>query len=613
MVAIPHANTAAGLSYGKEAADTTPEEAKNYVRDEAEIKLARKIDLLFDKYKKARSEYDFEWMDNYKFFRGRQWLEPRPAYRNAEVINIVWQTIQSQVPILTDSRPKFEFIPENPQDMQFAEIMNELAEADWQGKCWLSVLTEMLYDAKIYGTAISTLAWDQEENLGRGDLCYESAELFYCYPDPQARNINDRKSRGFIHAEPMTLEDIRRKWKKGKLVTADTIDLLKETKVDLNPLRFRSARGDRQSYEATRFGTFEDQPESKALVITAYYHCDEMDEIERMVEGGDGVEKRIYQLKLRYPKGRKTVVANGIVLEDGPNPNEDGKIPYCKLINYTLPREFWGENEINQLKGPQRAFNKIISYALDVLVLTGNPIWIVDTTSKVDTDKLNNAPGLVVEKSPGSEVRREAGVQLQPYVLQLMDRLKDYVETLSGSQDITRGIPAGGVTAASAIADLQNAAQTRMRQQSRNIDAYLQEFGQQYLSQVLQHYTVDRVFSYVGTDDVRKYFRAVIKKSENNQRILEVQRYDEFNQPIPQVDEIVINGSLKVRVTTGTALPFSKAQLKQEMQQLFDRGIIDRQEYFKQTDFPNWEAVEQRLTQQEQAKAEAAAAAEQAK
>jgi hypothetical protein len=194
-----------------------------------------------------------------------------------------------------------------------------------------------------------------------------------------------------------------------------------------------------------------------------------------------------------------------------------------------------------------------------------------------------------------------------------MDRIKEYVETLSGSQDITRGIPTGGVTAASAIADLQNAAQTRMRQQSRNIDAYLQDFGQQYLSKVMQFYTVDRVFSYVGTDEVRKYFRAVIKKGENNQRILEVQRYDDFNQPLPQVDEYVLKGSLDVRVTTGTALPFSKAQLKQEMMQLFDRGIIDRQEYFKQTDFPNWEAVETRLAEQEQAKAESAAAAEQAK
>lgn len=599
-----------GNEGGLPARDVTPDEAKNYIRDEAEIKLARKIELLFDKYKRARADYDYDWMENYKFFRGRQWLEPRPAYRNAEVINIVWQAIQSQVPILTDSRPKFEFIPEEPSDVKFAEIMNELAEADWQGKNWLMVLTELLYDAKIYGTAISQLEWDQNENLGRGDLCYESTELFYCYPDPQARQINDRRSRGFIYAEPMTLEEIRRKWKKGRYVTADTLDLLKETKVDLNPLRFRSPRGDRQIYESARLGGSQDTPESKALVITAYYHCDEMDEIERMVEGSDGAEKRIYELKLRYPKGRKVVVANGIVLEDGPNPYEDGKFPFCKLVNYPLPREFWGENEINQLKGPQRMFNKIISYALDILVLTGNPIWIVDTTSKVDTDKLNNAPGLVVEKTPGSEVRREAGVQLQPYVLQLMDRVKEYVETISGSQDITRGIPTGGVTAASAIADLQNAAQTRMRQQSRNIDAYLQDFGQQYLARVMQYYTVDKVFSYVGTDEVRQFFRAVIKKSENNERILEVQRYDENKQPLPVVDEYVLKGKLDVRVTTGTALPFSKAQLKQEMLQLFDRGLIDRQEYFKQTDFPNWTAVDQRLAEKEQAQAEAAAAAD---
>ena len=123
-------------------------------KDEATVRRVKKI---LHKAKKKRAQYDYKWLEYYKFFRGVQWQKDRPSYRHAEVINMVFQTIQSQVPTMTDARPKVEFMPAEPADREFAEVMNQLFKADWERGKWLNDTTEVLYDGHIYGSGFSRL------------------------------------------------------------------------------------------------------------------------------------------------------------------------------------------------------------------------------------------------------------------------------------------------------------------------------------------------------------------------------------------------------------------------------------------------------------------------
>jgi hypothetical protein len=343
--------------------------------------------------------------------------------------------------------------------------------------------------------------------------------------------------------------------------------------------------------------------------MTLYVKAEDMeDTTEDQQDPTTGeVIKVVTGQQLKYPNGKKIVVCNGVVLESGPNPYDDGEWPYQRWPNYILPREFWGISEIEQLEGPQKTFNKLVSFVLDVLTLMGNPIWVVDNTSGVDTENIFNRPGLIIEKEAGSEVRREEGVQLQPYVLQLIDRMKEWFDQVNGSNDITRGINPGGVTAASAIADLQNAAQTRIRQKSRNLDAYLQNLGQQYVSRVFQFYTAPQVFRLTNNQGVNKYFKFHVQTDETGTRKAMVENYNE--QGLSQgIKEHQARGNFDVRVTTGSSLPFNKAEKEQRLYGLFDRQIIDGEEVLKGLDYPNYEAIQMRMQQKAMEAAQAQAA-----
>lgn len=580
--------------------DLTPDQ-------EAAVKL---VERLYNKAKKARERYDFKWIDYHRMFRGRQWSERRPSYRHSEVVNLIFEAIQSMIPIMTDSRPRITFLPEQPDDYKFAEILNKVLESDWDRNKWMTKLTEIIFDAHIYGTGCSSLEYDQEGNYGLGALNFRAEDPFSFYPDPAARDINAKESDWFVFGDALEVGKL-------KCLYPDFAEYIHSDLVDLR-YNSRSIEGEDYFYSQINNMITRDVPspreQDKALVLTLFIKPkDIVEDQEESQDPETGESKVEYVQRLKYPNGRKIIIVNKIPVIDEEIEYEDGKFPYSKFQNYINPREFWGISEVEQLESPQRVFNKLISFALDTLTLMGNPIWIVDTASGVDTSQLMNSPGLIIEKDGQGEVRREPGVELQPYVLQLIDRMEKWFNGVSGSQDVTRGINPTGVTANAAIENLQQAAQTRVRQKMRNLDDYLKDVGAQYVSRVLQYYTVPQVYRITGDDDAVEFFKFHVEHRDDGtgelQKIGVVRPFiqDVTGQYVESEvsQDYILKGNFDVHVNTGSALPFSKAEKEQRLLQYFDRQIIDAEELLKQVEYPNYQAV---LARMDQKKAQAAAA-----
>lgn len=588
------------------AGATNPSDYQPTAEEKKAIKLVQK---LFEKAKKHRSKYDEHWLDYYKMFRGKQWKEQRPSYRHAEVINFIFQNIQSQIPILTDSRPRFDFLPQEPQDIEFAKILSQVASSDWEQGNWLMKLAENLYDSHIHGAALASMEYDARKKLGLGAICYNVADPTYCFPDPNAFDVNER-SEFFIYAEPVDVEILKKEYPEHKdHIKPDLIDLAQGDKTDLDQVRFKSPVDNKTILEGT--SAYEANYRNQALKITCWLKDDDFEDIEKARQLEDGTEEKYYEQQLKYPNGRKICLASGVLLSDGPNPYEDGLFPYARLVNYLLPREFWGISEVEQLQSPQKIFNKLVSYALDVLTLMGNPIWKVGTGSGVDTDNLFNRPGLIVEAEDISQIQREEGVQLQPYVLQLIDRMQDWFQEIGGRTDVTQGVSPGGVTAASAISSLQEAAQTRLRQKSRNLDAFLQHMGQLYKNRVFQFYSAPRIVRLTNDDNSQRYFKLHIENIDDGMggktRKATVRGYTmgedgSYTEDL-EAKEYLLKGDFDVKVATGSSLPFAKTEKANLAFKMMEAGAIDELELLKAVDWPNAEGVYQEVQERQKQKA----------
>lgn len=562
----------------------------------------------FEKLKKHRSKYDYNWLHYYKMWRGDQWDGIKmPKHRQRECINMIWQTVQANMPLQTDARPRIQFVAEEPSDIEFANVLNEVMEADWERGNWLVPLSEIILDGYIYGTGYGSLVYDAEADFGMGSAQFESEDPFYLYPDNEAREINDNRSKIFIKAEPVDTDSLKREFPEFEDKIKSDIDSdIQSSKTSLNDYTARSSNADRDMPDVS-FLTGKQKTTPRTMLITAWMKPDETEEVESEEIGENGEIENKVIIKKVYPFGRVIKIANGLKIFEG-TLTESGRFPFMKYVNYMLPREFFGVSEVEQLESPQRVFNKILNAAIEIMNLMGNPIWVISTDSGIDPNKLINRTGLVVEKEPGSEARREHGVELNATIFPLLDRLESWFDKIGGNQEVSRGQAPASITASSAIEQLMDAARTRIKQKQRNLDAMVRDMGRQYVDIVLENYTKSRVFRVTNDQTGTKYFKFRVDKvlvDGKTQLVGKIRNYvqtdGESIAMSDQEQEFFISGRFDVKVNTGTSLPFAVADKETKSFSLFDRGIIDEEEVLNNIEYPNKEQVIQKLMERKAA------------
>jgi hypothetical protein len=593
-----------------------------YEPNEAETAAIKLVEQLFTQAKKAKEPTDAKWVDQYKFFRGKQWPERRPSYRHSEVLNYIFSEVQTVLVLLTDNRPNIEVTPEDPSDLEFAEILSQILTSKWDRHNWYQVLAMAIVDASIYGTAIAGVPWKPKLAQGLGDFAFENEDPFHFFPDPHAQSrINDEHCDWTLTAKPTPVRKLKAKHPdKADFLKSDIGDLsgTYQDRENGEEVRYKSPTDNRLMIESEK--SVRPHRSDEILELCLYLKSDELveEEVGEKADPETGIKTKLYQTKKKYPTGRKIVVAGGVLLEDGPNPYENGDFPFARLVDHELPREFWGIGEVENLRSPQMIVNKLISYVLDVLTIMGNPIWVVDTNSMVDTDNLTNQPGLVVEKAPGSEVQRMEGVQLQPYVMQTLQfMVENVLNKLGSTAEVSRGAAPAADSSGYAIAQLQEAAQTRIRGKSRNVEMFLKDVGSLMVDRILQFYQLPRVERITNNTNAAEYFKFHITEVQDMagaaaevgaavpNKIAHIVPMEQATDPMtgekagPYLEgapiQIPIKSKLDVKINVGSSLPFAKLENRQMAEKLFGMGIIDVEEYLKQIDYPNREKILQKL------------------
>jgi len=559
-----------GANSGSISEKTIPED-----QGKVEKNLAEQVLRAYKEAKKHRATYDKNWDRWYRLYSGQHWDGPRPEWRSTPVVNFIFSTIETILPIMTDNNPQINVVPKNEASLPTSSIMGVIMEKLWVDNDMDLKLPETVKNALKYGTGIQKAWWNPALADGLGDVAVSVVDPRHFYPSPGAKNIEDAAY--VVFAANIPVDNIIRDFPdaKGKLVGGIWDEDLTVSK------SITSQRVDS--------GTFLG-PVSNTLGT-------DTTEFKGNLQGRDGVMDRNKLATLiewwhRDDSGQTwvTIMANGILLKHDKNPFNHNKFPFVRYIDYQVPSMFWGMGEIQQLEKLQDNINQRRAQITDILRLTANPPFVADADSGVNPKAMTNRPAVIIYKNRGSEVRWLTPPQLPAALFELQDLDKKDFDAISGVLDVTQGRRPVGIEAASAISELQEAAQTRIRFKVRLMEASLRQLGKLMMSLVQQFYTEERTIRTQGATSGQPEFVTV-----NQEQI------DPMTQAVTKINDVTV-GEYDIEIGVGSTLPVNKTRRADQMIELYQLGVVDKRAVLENVGLPpeDYEKILARVEQAEQ-------------
>ncbi len=147
-----------------------------------------------------------------------------------------------------------------------------------------------------------------------------------------------------------------------------------------------------------------------------------------------------------------------------------GEPPFVMPVNYPQPKSPWGFGESEQIESLDVAQDMLLSEATDAAIMGGNPpVTATEDMRAANPLGINLKPRKTVWKPTlSSRVEWMDPKQVSQALVELPFGLENMIQSVSGVHDATAGRKPGGVTAASAIARLQEAAANRINHKEKS-------------------------------------------------------------------------------------------------------------------------------------------------
>lgn len=511
------------------------------------------------RYKAGKAALDKRIIDNELWFRMGHWKneqDPMMPGKNQSSSGWLFNSIANKHADAMDNYPEPNVLPRAADDEQTARVLSSI----------LPVVLEQAEHEKVYsdtwwrklktGTGVTGVFWDPEKRGGMGDITVRAVNLLMLYWEPGVEDIQE--SPDFFSLRVEDRRQLEAKYPQLAGHSAAVVDVPHYLKED--------------GRDTT----------DKCVVVDWYYK--RPDENGRMV--------------LNYCK-----FCNGVVLYATQNDPvwaqrglyDHGKYPFVFDPLFMEEESPAGFGYIDVMKDCQNAIDRM-NHAMDEnVLLAAKQRYVLSDTVGVNEEELTDLSRDIIHvtgRLNEDTFRPMQTAGLQGNSLSYRNSRIEELKEISGNRDMSQGGTSGGVTAASAIAALQEAGSKLSRDMLKS--AYRVFATECYLIIELmrQFYDEERVFRITGAGGESRFveFGATALRSVPGKSVGGVVLGD--REPI---FDIVVNAAKKST--------FSRLSQNETAKECYRLGFFDPKNAdaaltaLEMMDFEGVEKVRQRVQQ----------------
>lgn len=497
-------------------------------------KEIKQFNEILRKYKSGKDSVEKRVVENEEWWKLHQWqqthngnpddIQPKGAY--------LWNTIEVKHADVTAAYPEPSIRPRNQEDVPEAEklsaVLPVILEQNDFRKTWSEVNKYKLKQ----GTGVYGVFWDGEKHNGLGDIAIKKIDLLRIFWEPGIDDI--QQSRYVFLADLVDIDLLEQQYPefKGKLNTSRDFNIQKYL------------------YDDTV------DTSSKTVVIDVYYKI-----------------KKDNRTILHYCKYAGSCVLYATENDNGPGAErglyDHGLYPFVFDPLFEVEGNCAGYGYIDIGKSIQTQIDLMDQAFIKSTLANCTPRYLTTENSGINEADFADftKPFVKVEGTLNdADIREVPGTSLSGNFLDVYQMKVNEIKEVLGNRDVANGGTASGVTAASAIATLQEVSGRMSKDSTRDAYRAFKDIVVLCIELIRQFYDLPRSFRVMGDSGTQKFIEytnaGLGEKSQTN--IMGV----DMGLRLPVFD---------VEVTAQNATEYTKQSQNEMALQFFNLGFFNPQ------------------------------------
>ena len=492
----------------------------------------RKANLTLQKYKEGKANLEQRVIDNEEWYRLRHWecLRGKKKQQVEPVSAWLLNAIANKHADAMDNYPAPNILPRERDDVEEARRLSDIVPVVLEQTGYEGTYSEAWWDKLIGGTAIYGVFWDSGKLNGLGDIAVEPVDVLNLFWEPGITDIQD--SANVFHlslADNKALESSYPQLS-GNL-GGSTLDISKYVYDDTVDTSGKSVVVD--WYYKKQVGK-----------TTVLHYC-----------------KYVNDTVLYATENDETMAKRGWY--------DHGKYPFVFDPLFRIKGTPCGFGYIDIGKGAQEYIDRGDQAVMQNMLSNAKPRYFIRSDGSVNEAEYGDMTKDFVHTDGNlgqDSILPIAGKGLSSIYLNVLDRKVEELKETTGNRDVSTGGSASGVTAASAIAAMQEAGSKLSRDSNKAAYRAFREIVLLVVELIRQFYDLPRQFRIIGANGEQAFI------SYTNAGLLPQAQGNDFG-----VDMGYRVPLFDIEIAAEKASPYSKLSQNELALQFFGAGFFNPQ------------------------------------